>query len=57
MNSMYIGLFATSIHLLTCFIFDYGDYKLMGSSPEAQLLIQNGKATATSHCGNIQADR
>ena len=26
------------------FFFDYGDYKLMGSSPESQLLIQNGKA-------------
>ncbi len=26
------------------FFFDYGDYKLMGSSPEAQLLIQHGKA-------------
>lgn len=26
------------------FFFDYGDYKLMGSSPEAQLMIQNGKA-------------
>jgi anthranilate synthase component 1 len=26
------------------FFFDYGDYKLMGSSPEAQLVIKNGKA-------------
>jgi anthranilate synthase component 1 len=26
------------------FFFDYGDYKLMGSSPEAQLIINNGKA-------------
>jgi anthranilate synthase component 1 len=26
------------------FFFDYGDYKLMGSSPEAQLVIQNSKA-------------
>jgi anthranilate synthase component 1 len=26
------------------FYFDYGDYKLMGSSPESQLIIQNGKA-------------
>ncbi len=26
------------------FFFDYGDYKLMGSSPEAQLVIQEGKA-------------
>jgi anthranilate synthase component I len=26
------------------FYFDYGDYRLMGSSPEAQLIIRNGKA-------------
>ncbi|ASZ14897.1 anthranilate synthase component I family protein [Chitinophaga pendula] len=26
------------------FYFDYGDYKLMGSSPEAQLIVKNGKA-------------
>lgn len=26
------------------FFFDYGDYKLMGSSPEAQLVIENGQA-------------
>ncbi len=26
------------------FFFDYGDYRLMGSSPESQILIQNGKA-------------
>ncbi|MEO7983992.1 MAG: anthranilate synthase component I family protein [Bacteroidota bacterium] len=26
------------------FFFDYGDYKLMGSSPEAQLVVQDGKA-------------
>jgi anthranilate synthase component 1 len=26
------------------FFFDYGDYKLIGSSPEAQLIIKNGKA-------------
>jgi anthranilate synthase component 1 len=26
------------------FFFDYGDYKLVGSSPESQLIIQNGKA-------------
>lgn len=26
------------------FFFDYGDYKLMGSSPESQLIIKNGKA-------------
>ena len=25
------------------FFFDYGDYKLMGSSPESQIIIKNGK--------------
>ena len=29
---------------LFIFDFDYGDYKLMGSSPESQLIIQNHKA-------------
>lgn len=27
------------------FYFDFGDYRLMGSSPESQLLIENNKAT------------
>jgi anthranilate synthase component I len=26
------------------FYFDYGDYKLLGSSPESQVVVQNGKA-------------
>ena len=26
------------------FFFDYGDFKIFGSSPEAQLIVQNGKA-------------
>ncbi len=26
------------------FFFDYGDYKLMGSSPEAQIVVQDGQA-------------
>ena len=26
------------------FFFDYGDYKLMGSSPESELIIRNGRA-------------
>jgi anthranilate synthase component 1 len=26
------------------FYFDYGEYKLMGSSPESQLIVRNGKA-------------
>jgi len=30
------------------FYFDYGEYKLMGSSPESQLIVSNGKAIVHS---------
>lgn len=36
------------------FYFDYGDYRLMGSSPEAQLLINNGKATLHPIAGTFK---
>ncbi len=36
------------------FFFDYGDYKLMGSSPEAQLLIQQGKAVVHPIAGTFK---
>ncbi len=36
------------------FFFDYGDYKLMGSSPEAQLVIQNGKAVVHPIAGTFK---
>src|SRR5580692_8506612 len=36
------------------FFFDYGDYKLMGSSPESQLLIQNGKAIVHPIAGTFK---
>lgn len=36
------------------FFFDYGDYKLMGSSPEAQLLIQGGKAVVHPIAGTFR---
>ncbi len=36
------------------FFFDYGDYKLMGSSPEAQLVIQNGKAIVHPIAGTFK---
>ncbi len=45
------------------FYFDYGDYKLMGSSPEAQLVIQNGTAVVHpiagtfKRTGNDEADK
>ena len=36
------------------FFFDYGDYKLMGSSPEAQLIIQNGLAVVHPIAGTFK---
>ncbi len=36
------------------FFFDYGDYKLMGSSPEAQLVVENGKAVLHPIAGTFK---
>jgi len=36
------------------FFFDYGDYKLMGSSPEAQILIHDGKAVVHPIAGTFR---
>lgn len=36
------------------FYFDYGDYKLTGSSPESQLIIQNGKAIVHPIAGTFK---
>lgn len=36
------------------FFFDYGDYKLMGSSPEAQLIIQNDLAVVHPIAGTFK---
>ncbi len=36
------------------FFFDYGEYKLMGSSPEAQLIIQQGKAIVHPIAGTFK---
>ncbi len=36
------------------FFFDYGDYKLIGSSPESQLLIHNGKAVVHPIAGTFK---
>ncbi|MFM2358309.1 MAG: hypothetical protein RLY16_302 [Bacteroidota bacterium] len=36
------------------FFFDYGDYKLMGSSPESQLIVQDGKATVHPIAGTFK---
>ncbi len=36
------------------FYFDYGDYKLMGSSPESQLVIRDSKATVHPIAGTFK---
>jgi len=36
------------------FFFDYGDYKLMGSSPESQLIIHNGQAVVHPIAGTFR---
>lgn len=36
------------------FYFDYGSYKLMGSSPESQVIIQNGKVTVHPIAGTFK---
>jgi anthranilate synthase component 1 len=36
------------------FFFDYGDYKLVGSSPEAQLIIRGGKAVIHPIAGTFK---
>ncbi len=36
------------------FFFDYGDYKLMGSSPESQIVINNGKAVVHPIAGTFK---
>lgn len=36
------------------FFFDYGDYKLMGSSPESQLIIKDGKAIVHPIAGTFK---
>jgi anthranilate synthase component 1 len=36
------------------FFFDYGDYKLFGSSPESQLIIRNGRATVHPIAGTFR---
>jgi len=36
------------------FYFDYGDYKIFGSSPESQLVIKDGKATVNPIAGTYR---
>ncbi|MCH5720609.1 anthranilate synthase component I family protein [Niabella hibiscisoli] len=36
------------------FFFDYGDYKIMGSSPESQLIINNGQAVVHPIAGTVK---
>lgn len=36
------------------FYFDYGDYRLMGSSPESQLIVQDGQAIVHPIAGTVK---
>ncbi|MBL7727673.1 MAG: anthranilate synthase component I family protein, partial [Dinghuibacter sp.] len=36
------------------FYFDYGDYRLLGSSPEAQLIVKNGSAIVHPIAGTVK---
>lgn len=36
------------------FYFDYGDYKLMGSSPESQLIVEGGRAIVHPIAGTVK---
>src|SRR5690606_42161785 len=36
------------------FYYDYGEYKLMGSSPESQLIIRDGKAIVHPIAGTVK---
>ena len=36
------------------FFYDYGDYKLMGSSPESQIILQNGEAIVHPIAGTFR---
>jgi anthranilate synthase component I len=36
------------------FFFDYGDYKLMGSSPESQIILKNGRAVVHPIAGTFK---
>ncbi|HYC39978.1 MAG TPA: anthranilate synthase component I family protein [Chitinophagaceae bacterium] len=38
------------------FYFDYGDYRLFGSSPESQLIIENGKASIHPIAGTVRRE-
>ena len=35
------------------FFFDYGNFKIFGSSPEAQIIINRWKSRDSSNCWNI----
>ncbi len=39
------------------FFFDYGDFKIFGSSPEAQIIVEEGKGRNSPHCRNFQTNR
>ena len=54
MNSMFIGFYGRSIHRHILFYFDYGNYKIFGSSPEAQMVIQKDVASVNPIAGTYR---
>ena len=57
MNSMYTVHCRNVNPSPYLFYFDYGDYRLMGSSPESQILIKERESNCASHCRNLQTYR
>ena len=51
---MSTGLCDPSIHRPYLFYFDYGSYKIFGSSPEAQIQIKNGEASIYPIAGTFR---
>ena len=56
MSSMYTVLLRNINPSPYLFYFDYGNYKLFGSSPESQLIIKNNKAIIHPDCRNFRKE-
>ena len=54
MNSMYTGHLRSINPSPYLFYFDYGSYKLFGSSPEAQIEVKEGKAYINPIAGTFR---
>jgi anthranilate synthase component I len=56
MNSMCIRALRSINPSPYLFFFDYGDFKIFGSSPEAQIIVKNRKGRNSSHRRNLQTN-